>query len=352
MNPSVKIFSRFTNIINPLKNLGRVYPSSDHVRKILWALPKNWNSTVTTIQEAKDIEKLPLDELFGSFLSYEITMKDQSAKEAIQLKTTTLQPTTNEEVSKDAIENDEEIALATLSYKKYLQKKKYNKRGILRKSPSSSSRDSSQKEQSTCFYSGKPGHFKAYCFLYKKEKEENSKKKSMKALWEDDDSLTFGSDDDLVTNNLANLCLMANDDEVNSSSDSSFEQDISFNDLLDEYNGLQEAFQGPHKDLGKMVLKCASLKRENFALSKNLKKAKNENESLQKEIESISIKGPSNLISENESLNLTIEDQLNIIFKFTQGKENLRMMLGNQQSAFFKNGPGYTPHSKDACLLK
>ena len=49
------MFTRFTHILNALKNLGKVYSSSENVRKILRSLPKSW--------EAKDLTKLPLDEL-------------------------------------------------------------------------------------------------------------------------------------------------------------------------------------------------------------------------------------------------------------------------------------------------
>ena len=36
-----QIFTRFIDIINDLKSLGRVYPNSEQVRKILRALPKS-----------------------------------------------------------------------------------------------------------------------------------------------------------------------------------------------------------------------------------------------------------------------------------------------------------------------
>ncbi|GAV78864.1 UBN2 domain-containing protein, partial [Cephalotus follicularis] len=36
------MFTRFTTIINSLKNLGKSYPKLELVRKILWCLPKSW----------------------------------------------------------------------------------------------------------------------------------------------------------------------------------------------------------------------------------------------------------------------------------------------------------------------
>ncbi|KAI5323313.1 hypothetical protein L3X38_032385 [Prunus dulcis] len=68
-----KMFTRFTDIINSLKALGKDYTNVEHVRKILWSLPKKWEPKVTVITEAKDLSKLSLDELLGSLMTHEIT---------------------------------------------------------------------------------------------------------------------------------------------------------------------------------------------------------------------------------------------------------------------------------------
>ncbi|GAV91277.1 UBN2 domain-containing protein, partial [Cephalotus follicularis] len=43
------MFSRFTTIINSLKNLGKSYSNQELVRKILRCLPKSWTPKVTKI---------------------------------------------------------------------------------------------------------------------------------------------------------------------------------------------------------------------------------------------------------------------------------------------------------------
>ncbi|GAV58173.1 UBN2 domain-containing protein, partial [Cephalotus follicularis] len=43
------MFTRFTTIINSLKNLGKSYPNHELVRKILRFLPKSWTPKVTAI---------------------------------------------------------------------------------------------------------------------------------------------------------------------------------------------------------------------------------------------------------------------------------------------------------------
>jgi hypothetical protein len=60
-----EMFTRFTNIINSLKALGKCYTNVENVRKILRSLPKHWDANVTAIEEAKDLTKMSLDELLG-----------------------------------------------------------------------------------------------------------------------------------------------------------------------------------------------------------------------------------------------------------------------------------------------
>ena len=70
----VEMITRFTNIVNGLEALGNTYKESEKVMKILRSLPSKWHTTVTTIQEAKDLTKLPLEELIGSLMTYEINL--------------------------------------------------------------------------------------------------------------------------------------------------------------------------------------------------------------------------------------------------------------------------------------
>ncbi|GAV63422.1 UBN2 domain-containing protein [Cephalotus follicularis] len=70
------MFTRFTTIINSLKNLGKFYPNQELVRRILRCLPKSWTPKVTTIKEAKGLTTLPLEQLLGSLMTHEATMKE------------------------------------------------------------------------------------------------------------------------------------------------------------------------------------------------------------------------------------------------------------------------------------
>ncbi|XP_075095299.1 uncharacterized protein LOC142173577 [Nicotiana tabacum] len=62
----------FTSIINELHYVGEIIPSNKFIMKILSALPSSWESKVNTITEAKDLQRLTIDELIGTMKTYEM----------------------------------------------------------------------------------------------------------------------------------------------------------------------------------------------------------------------------------------------------------------------------------------
>ncbi|KAA0065897.1 zf-CCHC domain-containing protein/DUF4219 domain-containing protein/UBN2 domain-containing protein [Cucumis melo var. makuwa] len=113
-----KLEEEFTNIINALKDLGKVCTTSKNVRKILRSLPKTWEAKVTVIQEAKHPRKLPLEELIGSLMAHEIIMKEHledrsKKKKSIALKTIYLLKVDPED--EDSLDEDD-IAYFSLKF--------------------------------------------------------------------------------------------------------------------------------------------------------------------------------------------------------------------------------------------
>ena len=69
--------TRFTAIINEIYSLGEIIPNGKAVRKFLSVLPKSWESKVEVITEARDLDKLAMDELIGNLMTYELKKKQE-----------------------------------------------------------------------------------------------------------------------------------------------------------------------------------------------------------------------------------------------------------------------------------
>lgn len=110
--------------INSLNAIGRNYSNSDLVRKILRSLLKYWEAKVMVIQEAKELTKLPLEELLESLMTHEISMgeqdEDQRKKKSITLKCSAYD---DEKEEKEKANADEDISLITKKFKSFLMKK-------------------------------------------------------------------------------------------------------------------------------------------------------------------------------------------------------------------------------------
>ena len=67
-----EFFAKLNDIINSTFNLGETILETKVVRKVLKSLPERFHAKITTIEEAKDIDKIPLTELVGNLQTYEL----------------------------------------------------------------------------------------------------------------------------------------------------------------------------------------------------------------------------------------------------------------------------------------
>ena len=117
-------FDRYTTIVNQLNQLGRVLLEDEMVKRLLRSLPKSWRSTVVAIREAKDLNKISLDEICYSLLTYEQEVNqidEEEKKELVEKKKgiTLKTSSRSEELFKDSYEDeDAEMAMLARRYKK------------------------------------------------------------------------------------------------------------------------------------------------------------------------------------------------------------------------------------------
>ncbi|KAH9671200.1 hypothetical protein KPL70_017266 [Citrus sinensis] len=176
------MYTRFTDIVNTLGALGKTFSNSEKVKKIIRSLPKEWRQKRTAIEEAKDLNILPIDDLIGSLISYEedlaVEKGHEEKKKNIALKAS------KHESDEESEMDDEELAMLARRFRKFYKKNNEQRkfRGYKNKKE--------KKESITCYECKKPGHIRSECPLLNK-----FKKKAMVATWDDSDEETSDNDE-------------------------------------------------------------------------------------------------------------------------------------------------------------
>ena len=67
-----KFYAQLKDMVNSAFNLGETILEPKIVRKVLRSLPKRFYAKITTIEESKDIDKIPLTKLVGNLETYEL----------------------------------------------------------------------------------------------------------------------------------------------------------------------------------------------------------------------------------------------------------------------------------------
>ena len=78
--PIVDMITRFTDIINGLKGFDRKFTNGELVSKMLRSLSEDWNSLRMLIENTKDINTYPLEELYGTLMTYELNNAETKEK--------------------------------------------------------------------------------------------------------------------------------------------------------------------------------------------------------------------------------------------------------------------------------
>ena len=84
-----EFYTKLKNIVNSALNLGETIPKPKIVKKVLRSLPERFHAQITTIEESKDIDKIPLTKLVGNLQTYELgltTIEKSSKSKSMALK--------------------------------------------------------------------------------------------------------------------------------------------------------------------------------------------------------------------------------------------------------------------------
>ena len=81
-----EFYAKLNNIVNSAYNLDEIYDQPKIVRKILRSLIEDFRPKVTAITERKDVDSILVDELVGSFQSYELDLPKIGKSKSMALK--------------------------------------------------------------------------------------------------------------------------------------------------------------------------------------------------------------------------------------------------------------------------
>ncbi|KAL2471888.1 UBN2 domain-containing protein [Abeliophyllum distichum] len=87
--PIVDMITRFTDISNGFKGFDQKFTNGELVSKMHRSLSKDWNSLRMLIENTKDVNTYPLEELYGTLLTYKlnnVVTKEKTRKSKEEMK--------------------------------------------------------------------------------------------------------------------------------------------------------------------------------------------------------------------------------------------------------------------------
>jgi len=168
-----EFYSKMSDLRNSMVSLGK--PTSDVklIQKILRSLPEHFRIKVTTIEENKYLEEMKIEELVGSFQTYELSLPPVKKLKTIALKASKKKV---EASSEDDFEDEEKaVAILAKNFRRLMKddrfKKKFSER--VKKSPREAEPEEEDKKDPRgprCFECSGFGHIRADCGYLKKGK--------------------------------------------------------------------------------------------------------------------------------------------------------------------------------------
>ena len=188
-----EFYAKLKDIGNFAFNLGESIAESKIVRKILRSLLERFYAKITTIEEVKNIDQIPLTELVGNLQTYEMGLdlmgiggKSRNlAFKGIEEEIDDSEHGDESEDEDEGDDEDEDLTVIADEIIKLLQYRKKDKDKPPRKSKSSS-KGKNEKPFIQCYECKGFGHVRIECPNYLvKEKIKKSKDKRLIATWSD-----------------------------------------------------------------------------------------------------------------------------------------------------------------------
>ena len=182
-----KMTNHLNGLVTTLRKLGKPFTKEEVNNKILRILPKkDWESRVTSIEEAQDLANLQTDVLISKLLTYELSIKqrgDEQIKKEDKRKTIALkasQEAIDEDPNEGSSDDDVEISMLTKNFNRFLKRKFPSRSKHFNKKYEGEGK--MKTKEVTCYECKKSGHIKSECPKLKfKNKGAKERRKVFKA---------------------------------------------------------------------------------------------------------------------------------------------------------------------------
>jgi len=161
-----EFYSKMSDLRNSMVSLGKSISDVKLIQKLLRSLLERFRIKVTTIEESKDLEEMKIEELVGSFQTYELSLPPVKKVKTIAIKASKKKAKV---LSKEDSEKEEDaVAMLAKNFKRLMKndkfKKKFSKR--LKRPPKESGPEEAEKNDPRgpkCFECSCFGHILADC---------------------------------------------------------------------------------------------------------------------------------------------------------------------------------------------
>ena len=336
-------FARFSEIVNPWIALGKVLTQEEQIDKILTSLRGTyWLIKRSAIEEGKFMDTLTFEELMGKLKAFEVGLQISGEMIPKKIEALSLVPKVEKSIafeasqSKENLQNDEDFALLTKSFGKYLKNNKARTGNVW-----GNTKAVGESPSPRCFRCNELGHIKVDCPYTKADKKKGKEaaqpsrsfQRGMLASFGAEDAAELSSSDDEFPNG---TCFMVNEDTQVQSSTLESNDNLEVDEFVfDEaqHNDLYEAYEKLIELYGNVRSKMILLEKEKASLEDS-------NESLQDEVGGerhraheleIKRKELQTIIENFDTTTMqTINDELLEAQTKIEGLEKLKMKLASQ----------------------